>query len=113
MAKKQTDRSKAGNVKAAITEMEDLMGELAQFGASDTEPDGVWQSLLMKTIRGREYKFPVTVDDWQLYDIPGAARAASRLAMKAKRVIRLLQSLTVKEAAPVLTYLEEHCWRCC
>jgi hypothetical protein len=106
-----TDHSKVEELKQIVTEMDALMTELSKFGAADSEPDGVFRSLLMKAIRGKDPKVPTTVDGWELYRMHGAGGAARCLGNKARQAVKFINELSVKDAGPVEKYLSDLCWR--
>jgi hypothetical protein len=107
----KTDHSKVEELKQIVTDMDALMSELSKFGAADSEPDGVFQSLLMQAIRGKDPKVPTTADGWELYSMHGAGGAARRLASKARQAVTFIGKLSVKDIKPVEEYLTDLCWR--
>lgn len=65
------------NLENAINKMEKVMAEYRKTGATDTEPDGIWQELLIKTLKGKSPIVPSTPGGWELYsDRPDSVIAA-------------------------------------
>lgn len=77
-------------VKTAIAGMYALMDRLSKFGASDTEPRGVFADILRAQADGEDAKVPSTAAGWQLFsDMTGADDAARRLHDEAVRVVEV------------------------
>lgn len=99
-------------VRKAVEEMDQLMEELSEFGAADTEPETEWHGVLARTIAGKDPKVPETSRQWSLYSgVHGVPRAAERLMEKAKAVVALIRQIPVGEFGPVREYLNDYCWR--
>jgi hypothetical protein len=80
-------------VKTAIAEMYELMGQYADFGASDTEPRGEFAQLLADHLDGVEVRVPATASEWQLFsDMEGSDAVAQALNAKAHDVVRIANS---------------------
>src|SRR6185369_8024855 len=98
-------------VKEAVSEMERAMNEHAKAGASDTEPDGIWQSLLLKALDGRSFNVPRTPGGWDLYSShPGAEAAAAALFEKASAAVSVVKAAS--DSREVEKWLRDYCWRC-
>ena len=54
-------------VKKAVVAFEETQKKYKAFGAYDTEPDGIWQHLLLKTIEGNAPTPPRSAGGWELY----------------------------------------------
>lgn len=101
------------DIKHEISEMESLMCKLAEYGAADSEPDGVFQYLLAKAADGEDVEPPSNARGWQLYSsMKGSEEAARRLAAKARGVVELIRGLPVGQSKPLREYLAGYCWRC-
>jgi hypothetical protein len=99
-------------IKAAIVDVQKTMDRYSKFGATDSEPDGKFQWLLVRTIRGKSVTVPGTADGWNLYDdMPGANRAAGAIAKKVQVVVDRILATPIGEAKEVETYLKNYCWR--
>lgn len=95
-------------IKDAIHKFEELQEELSESGASDTEPDTVFQTVLVLAVKGMDY-LPKTVDDWQLYE--GSSKAAAKLTRAADKIRKLIQATMIKESAELQRYIKDYCWR--
>lgn len=62
--------------------------EYSDFGAWDTEPRCVFYELIESVHKGIDPAIPATVNGWQLYDIPGAKKAAKALAKAARAAVK-------------------------
>lgn len=101
------------NLKSAISQFEALQNTHAQFGAGDTEPDGVFQFLLWNAFQGQPVEVPTSARAWQLYSSrPGAGSVARVLARVARQAVAAVKGCTIKERAAVEEYLSSYCWRC-
>lgn len=47
------DESQLGKIKAAVKEFEATQAKYSKYGARDTEPDGVFQSLMVRAFKGK------------------------------------------------------------
>lgn len=94
-------------IKEAVKNFENTQRKFSSFGASDTEPDGIFQSLLRRAANDKEYKIPYTADGWELYsDVPGAEDAAKELGDAAKQCVDL-----IVDAGKVVSFVKSYCWR--
>lgn len=77
--------------KQAIKQMYELMETLSEFGASDTEPRGVFADILHDQLEGKlDVVIPLNASGWQLYsDEPGAEDAAKVLAKWTEAVLEI------------------------
>ena len=99
-------------IKAWIKEFENAQQKYRSFGASDTEPDGIFQSLLDKAVHGKNPNVPLTGNDWELYaSSMDCAEAAKALHDAAQMVVTIIGATPVKDLAAVEEYLREVCWR--
>lgn len=74
-------------IKRAISEMYTLMEVFAKFGASDSEPRGIFRDILEDVLEGREPHVPQTAEGWELFsDMYGAEQIALQLHDKARLV---------------------------
>lgn len=98
-------------LKQAIKRFEELQGKYAKYGAADTEPDGVFQTLLANAVIGNPVKVPQTVDGWDLYRKSESEQAAAQLAEVASDCVKLIENTPVKEFQPVKDFIQGYCWR--
>jgi len=90
----------------------ELQRKLSSFGASDTEPDGVFQHCLRQTVDAAPLAVPSTAQDWQLYTgVTGVGTAARRLTVSLKRCIKALEAIPLGEKAELDSYLDGILWR--
>lgn len=106
------DESQLSKIKAAVKEFEATQSKYSKYGARDTEPDGVFQSLLVRAFKGKKPQVPYDGDGWELYDSSmDCTTAASALHNAARKVVNLIESCPISESAPVKKYLQGLCWR--
>lgn len=78
----------------------------------DTEPDGIFQELLVRAFKGKNPLVPDTPQSWQLYsDHAKSPAAAKRLTKCALACMEVIGDITLAEAAEVEVYLHYYCWR--
>lgn len=100
----------AEDLKRAIKEFEQAQLQYVDFGASDTEPDAVFQWVLVKHYRGEDYRLPADATDWELYSgMKGVNKAAKDLTKKLKNCIETIDK--IKNRKEVKTVLEDTLWR--
>lgn len=98
--------------KAAIKQFEAAQTKYADYGARDTEPDGVWQRLLLDAIAGKAPTPPRCGQGWDLFSSSmNCDKAANELFEKALDAIKAIESCPIKESAELREYLEDYCWR--
>lgn len=99
-------------LKKAMKEFKETQMKYRDFGALDTEPDGVFQRCLHRHYEGREYRLPTSVCDWELYStVKGAGTAARALTSKLKKCLTVLDRITIKEQKELRAMLESELWR--
>ena len=107
-------------VKKAITKFEDAQNKHRSFGATDTEPDGVFHSVIKHAVATGDHDdhlhvVPQSHDEWQLYDLPGAGKAAKSLTAHATRAHKVISHAAHKaphrDAMAVREYLRDYAWR--
>jgi hypothetical protein len=83
------------------------------YGARDTEPDGVAQAYLACALglEGGLPRLPTTREDWQLYDMEGADLAAEALTEALQEAEGLLRVLLARDPAGTLRELRDRLWR--
>ena len=104
--------SQVDKLKAAVKAFEAAQAKYSEFGASDTEPDGVFQHTLARAINGDEITLPISPRDWQLFaDIKGCGAAARALTSACRRAVKIILGAQMKDSAAVRAYLLDYCWR--
>ena len=99
-------------LKAAVTEFEAAQVKYLEFGARDTEPDGVFQYYLAKSLTQPNIKLPTPGDQWQLFTATMACgTAAKSLTAALRKAVAVVRDCTVKELPEIRKYLEDYCWR--
>lgn len=72
-----------------------------EWGAQDSEPNGVFASLMAKAVKGEPWVAPKP-EYWQLYSsVPGWRRAAQGLTSAAHKVYVKIQKATLLDAQAV------------
>lgn len=94
-------------IKEAVKNFEQTQSKFRSFGATDTEPDTIFQSLLRKAMSNKEFEVPTTPNGWELYsDMPGVDEAAKELAEAAKKCVEI-----ISEAGQISSFIKSYCWR--
>ena len=99
-------------IQEEIGKFNKLQTELGEYGASDTEPDYVFQDCLIQALKGRSTSdIPTSASDWHLFKRPGVGAAVKQLSGKAKRICSLILKTTLAEQDTVKAYIKDYCWR--
>jgi len=91
----------APRLKGIIDDFEKVAFKYRGLGATDTEPRGTFTDLMVRALRGDDWKAP-SVRDWQLYSQPGhkaVAKALTKAAQKAYFAIQTNPHKDVQELA--------------
>ncbi len=103
---------KTTELTTAIQTFEAAQKKYKQYGAYDTEPDSIFQRLLLEAFEGKEPAVPRSGSSWELYassmDCSEAARALHDAATEAVRVI---ESTPIRDLRAVEEFLNKYCWR--
>lgn len=99
-------------IQEAIKEFDRLQNKYRKFGAYDTEPDAVFQELLVDAFNGDEVLIPQNGEKWELYLDMNCIEAANALHDGAKKVVDLICSCPLSESKEIREYLKNYCWRC-
>lgn len=95
-----------------IKQFEKLQSKFRDYGANDTEPDGVFQNLLDKAINGHGPAIPRTGAGWDLYDSSMDCEAPAReLHDQALKIVQMIESCPIRELAALKQRLNQYCWR--
>ena len=117
-------------IKTEVETMDFIQNSFANFGASDTEPDSVYHSLLADAVNGAEVNVPRTAEEWQLFtNMEHVESVARAMASHTQLVVNLIQqymnarepivimqldnSKSDIERAQLVDYLRGFCWRAC
>ena len=99
-------------LKKSIDDWNTLSMKHRNFGAADTEPDGVFQHCIRKASLGEEFTVPKNAEDWQLYsEMKGVGRAAISLSAVLRRCIAAMDKIKLSERAALESYLDRVLWR--
>lgn len=100
--------------KKLINDFEDLQCDYSSFGAYDSEPCAIFQSVLEKNWHGEKF-MPETAIDWQLYtNISDVRLVAKKLTKNAKEIVsymKLAQNSTGDDSMELESYLKSYCDR--
>ena len=104
-------------IKTEVETMDFIMNSFANFGASDTEPDSVYHSLIADAVNGAEVNVPRTASEWQLFtNMEHVEPVARAMASHAEYVVNLIQQYCHKTSpndTRLNDYLRDYCWRAC
>ena len=117
-------------IKTEVETMDFIQNSFANFGASDTDPDSVYHSLLADAVNGAEVNVPRTAEEWQLFtNMEHVESVARAMASHTQLVVNLIQqymnarepivimqldnSKSDIERAQLVDYLRGFCWRAC
>ena len=109
----KTKKQGIDKFKDDVEKWEALSNKFAKFGASDTEPDAVFQRCLRDKVNGIDVKVPRSARDWQLYSsMQGVGLAAFHLTKVLVRCLDSLGQVTVSEQKELREFLDGYLWRC-
>ena len=109
----KTKKTGVDKFKEDVKKWEALSNKFAKFGASDTEPDTVFQWCLKDKADGADVKIPQTARDWQLFTgMQGVGLVASHLTKALVRCLDSLGKVTVTEYKELREFLNGYLWRC-
>lgn len=95
-----------------IKKFESLCSELAEFGARDSEPDGVFQRLVNAASLGEMPAIPRSGLGWELLTRSADCEpAAERMHDQALKVVRLIEACTIKDFDRLRQRIKDYCWR--
>lgn len=109
-------------IKTEVETMDFIQRSFASFGASDTEPDSVYHSLLADAVNGAEVNVPRTAREWELFSgMEHVEQVAAAMASHTEYVVNLIQEYLVGQTYPnnfekvskLKDYLRDYCWRAC
>lgn len=95
-----------------IKKFEELCSELRDYGARDSEPDGVFQRLVNAASLGEQPAIPRSGRGWELYtQSMDCEPAAERMHDQALKVVRLIEACTIKDLDQLRGRIKDYCWR--
>lgn len=107
-----TSGSRIPEIKALIKAFNNAQSSFRSYGANDTEPDSVFQELLLAAIENEPANVPNTASGWELFaDQPGVSVAAKTLTAIATDIVEQIENLPLKDYKEMKTFLKEYCWR--
>jgi hypothetical protein len=99
-------------LRAAVRNFEAVQRQYCQYGASDTEPDGVFQGLLTRAAKGTTVRVPTSAGAWELYaSSMDCTTAAAALHQAAQAAVDIIQNCPLGQSAELKKYLRDYCWR--
>ena len=99
-------------IKDAVKAFSDVQHRYARYGARDTEPDAVFQSLLVRAALGKPVETVLDGKAWQLFTSSmNCNTAAKALNKAARKAVDLVQACPLGESAELKEYLKAYCWR--
>lgn len=102
------------SLKLAIAKVGKVMFTYTDCGASDTEPDAVFQCVLAKAVRGDKPTVPTTVREWQLFSCMTRSRnAAVALSKATQQCVDIIENAPREDRNALYKYLTDYCWRVC
>lgn len=95
-----------------IGSFEKLQIKYKNYGAYDTEPDGVFQRLIDRAIKGEGPSVPRTGDAWELYaGSMDCTEAANALHDQALKIVQMIESCPIRDISLLRGRLQDYCWR--
>lgn len=96
-----------------VARFEKAQEKYSEVGAGDTEPDGIFQNILVRSFQKKDYNIPLCAERWQLYaSEPQANQAAKRLSKLAQQCVALInEEVAGCYTGPLEQYLRSYCWR--
>jgi len=103
-------------IKTEVETMDFIQNSFASFGASDTEPDSVYHSLLADVVNDAEVNVPRTAREWELFtNMEHVEQVAAAMASHTEYVVNLIQEYLTsgEQVSKLQDYLRGYCWRAC
>lgn len=106
---------KAPTVESVLEEIkafEATQSKYREYGANDTEPDGIFQRIVDNAVKGKEPSIPRSGHGWELYaNSMDCTEAALALHDQALRVVRAIEMCPIRDLDRLQTKLKDYCWR--
>lgn len=95
-----------------IKAFEDLCSTLRDYGARDTEPDGVFQRLIDDASKGEKPNIPRDGRGWDLYTSSmDCSPAADKMHDQALKIVRMIEQCPVRDVGSLRERIKNYCWR--
>jgi hypothetical protein len=94
----------------AFQKVEERFAKFSDFGAQDTEPDWHKENEIRRYLNGEDHR-DLDVDQWELYDQPGAKAAAKSLNGAMKKLYNIITKTTVKDTKKMTDFFRSKFWR--
>lgn len=99
-------------VKNAVKQFKAVQEKYRAFGATDTEPDAIFQGILMAARKGKDFEIPQSGAGWELYaSSMNCDEAAAALHFAALVAVQAILACTIKDAQELKQYINDYCWR--
>ena len=99
-------------IKKEINRFEELQTEYNDYGAGDTEPDGVFQHCLMGALKGEAIsKVPTSAAEWALFKNAGVGDVVKKMAATTRRICTMISKTQIRDQQELTEYLTDYCWR--
>lgn len=95
-----------------IKAFEDLCSTLRDYGARDSEPDGIFQRLIDAASKGKKPNVPRDGHGWDLFTHSmDCSPAADQMHDQALKIVRLIETCPVRDVESLRQRIEKYCWR--
>lgn len=95
-----------------IKKFEKIQSKYREYGANDTEPDGIFQRIIDDAVQGKEPAIPRSGRGWELYaNSMNCDEAAAALHDQALKIVQAIEMCPIRELSRLQTKLREYCWR--
>jgi hypothetical protein len=95
-----------------IKNFEALCSTLKDYGARDSEPDGVFQRIVNSASMGGQPSIPRSGQGWELLTHSmDCEAAAEKMHDHALKVVRLIETCPVKDFERLRHRIKDYCWR--
>lgn len=99
-------------VKDAVKTFSDVQDRYTKYGARDTEPGAVFQSLLVRAALAKPVQTALDGRGWQLFTSSMNCNAAAKaLSRAARTAVDLIRGCPLGESVELCRYLKDYCWR--
>lgn len=112
MTETQPEVGTVAAVKAAVKNFEAAQAKYRDYGAYDTEPDGIFQGILWKVINDEDTDIPMSGAGWELYaNSMDCQEAADALHLACLAVVQQIFACPMGARRELRKYLKDYCWR--
>jgi len=101
--------------KKLVKKFEDLQVKHVETGAGDTEPDWVFQKLIINALQGKPSQLPLSAVRWELFNHVPSLKGKVALAVKelnecASEVVDCVKQIQVGDKKKIKE-VKDYCWR--